>query len=175
MKMIGLLVSLVLALLCDTLATVQPVAAADRSMSPEMMNRIATELSSRRVDPRNQAARGFGAVFSSAVQAVPLIVNRDGTGSAVLYQKTLEGGLLVTNYHVVTPPFVDADGRTPVVAVLFYDPRLARDVVDADRVLSCLRGLDLTPWCSVLNSAIDRKSTRLNSSHVVLSRMPSSA
>jgi S1-C subfamily serine protease len=122
-------------------------------MSPEMMNRIATELSSRRVDPANQTARGFGAVFGSAVQAVPLIVKRDGTGSAVLYQRTLGGGLLVTNYHVVTPPFVDADG-TSLVGVLFYDPRFARDVVDADRVLSCLRGLDLTPWCSVLNSAI---------------------
>jgi S1-C subfamily serine protease len=128
-----------------------PVAAAERSFSPEVVSRIAAELSSRQVDPANEGVRGFGGVFRYSAPAVPLIISKEGFGSSVLLQAAGASGYVITNYHVVAPPFIDADG--PYVIVLFYNPGLARDVFDRERIARCLAGRDQTPWCDVLKEA----------------------
>jgi hypothetical protein len=91
-------------------------------------------------------------VFRNAVAVVPLILSKDAAGSAVLIQTKGPLGYLVTNQHVVKSPFVDANGR-PVVVAIFYDARLARDVLDFARVDACLTGHDQTSWCGVVRDA----------------------
>ena len=49
------------------------------------------------------------------------------------------------------------------------------DALKAEQAESQARQEEHAAWCERLEKAIDRKSTRLNSSHEFVSRMPSSA
>jgi S1-C subfamily serine protease len=144
-----LLVWVTPALLYSATAGWSPVAAADESFSPEVIGRIASELSTRRLDPASQGVRGFGDVFRNAVSAVPLVISKNGVGSSVLVQTTGSKGYVITNHHVVAPPFLATDG-TPYVIAIFHDRELARDILDIARVDACLSRRDQTPWCEAL-------------------------
>ena len=80
-------------------------------------------------------------------------------------------------------PLAEALARThDVVGVARRPPRdnqvnwIAADAIDAAAISSALEGIDVVyHLVHSLGSAEDRKSTRLNSSHSLPSRMPSSA
>lgn len=129
-----------------------PAGAQAMPPSAEMIERIASELSSRRFATAGETTRSLRDLFQRVAPAVPLIISKDGHGSSVLVERRGTSGLAVTNRHVVTPAWEGKDGL-PVVAVVFYHPRLARDVLDRERVVRCLDGRDSTPWCELLGQA----------------------
>ncbi len=141
--------------LLTTLVLATPAFSNDEVLGSEVVSRVAKELSTRRFSPPGSDVRSVRDVFRNAAPAVPLIISREGVGSSVLIKRDGLSGLVVTNYHVVNPAFRNADGTAFVLAI-FYEPRLARDVLDESRVIGCLTSRDTTPWCELL-----RKVTRL--------------
>jgi len=144
-----------LACLFVACVAVPPVAAGAQAPppAPEMIERIARELSSRRFATSGETTRNLRDLFQRVAPAVPLVISKDGRGSSVVIERRGSSALAVTNHHVVTPAFEGKDGL-PVVAVVFYHPRLARDVLDMGRVVQCLDGRDSTPWCELLGQAL---------------------
>lgn len=126
--------------------------AAERVFTPEIADRVAEELAGRRFGAPTAGSRNPKDVFRNVAPSVPLILAKDSVGSSAVVLKRGTTAFLVTNYHVVKSPFVVKDGEPFVVAV-FYDPRLARDVLDRSRVSRCLLDLDSTPWCGVLKES----------------------
>ena len=81
----------------------------------------------------------------------------------------------------LTPQGDFIDSRIPVIPVSY--PLLLKDIKEGGRILLDDGMLELKNekkeenalLCRVIHGGIDRKSTRLNSSHTDISRMPSSA
>ena len=89
-----------------------------------------------------------------------------------------------TVHAIVTPGNAQASAKLPPMNAPLYDT--ARLHALADELIANIRELAVAGWTPATSSnfsqrlddrhaAIDRKSTRLNSSHLDLSRMPSSA
>jgi S1-C subfamily serine protease len=134
-------------------ASLAPAGAQTPPPAPEMIERIARELSSRRFATSGETTRNLRDLFQKVAPAVPLVISKVGSGSSVLIGRRGSLAIAVTNHHVVTPAFEGKDGL-PVVPVVFYHPRLARDILDMERVERCLDGRDSTPWCELLGQAL---------------------
>ena len=85
---------------------------------------------------------------------------------------TIAQGALISGGDLIQVEWVRDIARRAVIA--------AMDELDVDLLLSPTTGYPATPFTgadprAVAMSALDRKSTRLNSSHSSVSRMPSSA
>ena len=119
---------------------------------------------------RAHLARPVFAPRSRAIQKV-LIISSDAMISALLGTLVEVGGY--------QPIFAEA-GETPLQALQRHGPRVA--LVDCDRADAC-EDLFLSQGSAQKTTVVlfsprrlkDRKSTRLNSSHSLSSRMPSSA
>jgi S1-C subfamily serine protease len=124
--------------------------------APQVWRCVAQSLAGRRARSQaDSATRGLLSgspslrdVFRTSVSAVPFVVAPRGNGSAVLVSldPTTSAGVLVTSRHVVEPSFQTHDG-VRFVKLLFFDPQLAGEVFDSERIERCGAGQDAGPWC----------------------------
>jgi len=101
---------------------------AENALAPKAVRRMADVLSDRRLAPPEETAGGIRTrgpslrdLYRSTVQAVPIVVAEDGTGSSVVVNVNPadRSALVVTNHHVVENPFQTEEGE-PFVLLLFH-------------------------------------------------------
>ena len=76
--------------------------------------------------------------------------------------RTRREAKVIEKINVPCPKLILADDKDMSIKMEHIDGRKIRDVFDVR-------------WCRRIGEHVDRKSTRLNSSHTDISRMPSSA
>ena len=108
-----------------------------------------------------------------ASRSVPVTVR-----SALVLTLASVAGLAVFLWPLLISPRPDAAGHTtdaPLIFVLTLPVLVLVILAEVSSGGIDAKALALLGVLSAVNAALDRKSTRLNSSHYALSRMPSSA
>lgn len=126
------------------------------AIPPAASQRVAWVLADRKVDLSAKwpggPSRGLRDVFRDSVAAVPLVITKDSIGSSVVVraERQTGTGLVVTNHHVITSPFLNEEKKVRFAVLVFYEPALATTVFDESRVAQCLTTADRSAWCSTL-------------------------
>ncbi len=136
---------------------------AEEQIPPAASQRLVGVLGGRRAATEEDWVREAGTrapsslrdLFRQTVRAVPIVLSTDGFGSgAVIAVNPAESGAwVVTNHHVVEKPFRNNRGG-PVVALVFYDPQLATEPFDPERLASCTSPAETGAWCQALRRSI---------------------
>ena len=142
--------TLILILLSGSAGITQEIALGDK-----VIVRLGEILSERKLANAAIQTRGPGEIFSKYLNSVPLVISAGSTGSSAVIRTSLPDStsLVVTNHHVVTSQFTDKKGG-PFVLLLFYDPQLASEPLDRNRIESCGRSQNSTAWCKAFQQSL---------------------
>jgi S1-C subfamily serine protease len=142
--------TLILILLSGSAGITQEIALEDKVIA-----RLGDILSERKLANAGIQTRGPGEIFSKYLNSVPLVISAGGTGSSAVIRTSLPDStsLVVTNHHVVTSQFTDKK-RGPFVLLLFYDPQLASEPLDRNRIGTCARSPNSTGWCKAFQQSL---------------------
>jgi S1-C subfamily serine protease len=142
--------TLILILLSGSAGITQEIALDDKIIA-----RLGEILSERKLANAGIQTRGSGEIFSKYLNSVPLVISAAGTGSSAVIRTSLPDStsLVVTNHHVITSQFTDNKGG-PFVLLLFYEPQLASEPLDRNRIESCGRSQNSTAWCKAFQQSL---------------------
>ena len=137
------------------LLTVLPAPSEESRVGADVAERVGEELESRRFGTGAEGIRGRWDVFAASAHAVPVVISKEGSGSGVVVNMdpATSTGLIITNHHVIAPPFRDKEGREFVMLV-FYEPQLAREPFDNVRVADCLKSPSGSSWCEMFRRVV---------------------